>query len=103
MEDKLRRVAENHFDTQDCAKNCVEVNILRAKLNNAFMITSILLGSLLSLNGVIFLQVYNMDKTISSRITNVEATEVGIKQRLDQHRLELTTIEGWHLGGKDKR
>ncbi len=100
MEEKLRRLAEDHFGDKDCAKNCVEVNILRAKLNNAFMITSILLGSLLSLNGVIFLQVYSMDKTISSKIANIEGTEAGLKQRIDQHRQELTTIENWHLGAK---
>lgn len=100
MEERLRKIAENHFEGPDCAKNCVEVNILRAKLNNAFMITSILLGSLLSLNGVIFLQVYQMDKTVSSRITSIEATEQGLKQRIDQHRAELTTIENWHLGNK---
>ncbi len=97
LEEMLRQVAENHFGGQDCAKNCVEVNILRAKVNNAFMIIGILLGSLLSLNGVIFMKINTMDTTLTSKISQLEASEAGLVKRIDQHRTELSTIESWHV------
>lgn len=100
MEEAIHRVVDTHFSQRDCARDCVEVNMLRAKVNNAFMIISILLGSLLSLNGVIFLQVYSLDKSLTSKVASIETMDAGIKQRLDQHRQELTTIEGWHLNPK---